>query len=69
MVWWRRDGRELYYFAADRGIMAVSVSTSPALEFGKPKLLFKAPKSIPNGPNAAPGNLGSVSRDGERAVF
>jgi Tol biopolymer transport system component len=69
MVWWRRDGRELYYFAADRGIMAVSVSTSPTLEFGKPKLLFKAPNSIPNGPNAAPGNLGSVSRDGERVVF
>ena len=69
MVWWRRDGRELYYFAMDRGIMAVSVSTSPALEFGKPKLLFKAPNSIPNGPNAAPGNLGSVSRDGERVVF
>jgi Tol biopolymer transport system component len=69
MVWWRRDGRELYYFAMDRGIMAISVSTSPALEFGKPKLLFKAPTSIPNGPNAAPGNLGSVSRDGERVVF
>src|SRR5215471_1600293 len=69
MVWWRRDGRELYYFGSDRGIMAVSVSTSPALEFGKPKLLFKAPNSIPNGPNAAPGNLGSVSRDGERVVF
>jgi Tol biopolymer transport system component len=69
MVWWRRDGRELYYFAADRGIMAVSVTTSPTLEFGRPKLLFKAPNSIPNGPNAAPGNLGSVSRDGERVVF
>jgi Tol biopolymer transport system component len=69
MVWWRRDGRELYYFAMDRGIMAVSVSTSPTLEFGKPKLLFKAPNSVPNGPNAAPGNLGSVSRDGERVVF
>jgi Tol biopolymer transport system component len=69
MVWWRRDGRELYYFAADRGIMAVSVSTAPALEFGKPRLLFKAPNSIPNGPNAAPGNAGSVSRDGERIVF
>jgi Tol biopolymer transport system component len=69
MVWWRRDGRELYYFAMDRGIMAVSVSTAPTLEFGKPKLLFKAPNSVPNGPNAAPGNLGSVSRDGERVVF
>jgi Tol biopolymer transport system component len=49
--------------------MAVSVSTSPTLEFGKPKLLFKAPNTVPNGPNAAPGNLGSVSRDGERVVF
>ena len=69
MVWWRRDGRELYYFAPDRGIMAVSVSTVPTLEFGRPKLLFKAPDTIPNGPNSAPGNLGSVSRDGERVVF
>src|SRR5262245_4814923 len=67
MVAWRRDGKELYYLAADRGIMAVSVTTSPDFEFGKPKMLFKAPDSIPV--TGTPGGLGAVSRDGQRAVF
>jgi Tol biopolymer transport system component len=67
MVAWRRDGQEMYYFAADRGIMAVSVSTSPAFEFGKPKLLFKAPDSIPI--SGTPGGYAGVSRDGQRFVF
>ena len=64
MVAWRRDGQELFYFAPDRGIMSVSVSTSPAFEFGKPKLLFKAPSSFPV--SGTPGGLASISRDGQR---
>jgi Tol biopolymer transport system component len=64
MVAWRRDGQELFYFAPDRGIMAVSVSTSPTFEFGKPKLLFKAPDSFPVA--GTPGGLASISRDGQR---
>jgi Tol biopolymer transport system component len=64
MVAWRRDGHELFYFAPDRGIMAVSVSTSPAFEFGKPKLLFKAPDSFPV--SGTPGGSASISRDGQR---
>jgi Tol biopolymer transport system component len=64
MVAWRLDGQELFYFAPDRGIMAVSVSTSPAFEFGKPKLLFKAPNSFPV--SGTPGGLASISRDGQR---
>jgi len=64
MVAWRRDGQEMYYLAADRGIMAVSVSTSPTFEFGKPKLLFKAPDSFPMA--GTPGGLAGVSRDGQR---
>jgi Tol biopolymer transport system component len=67
MVSWRRDGKEFYYFAGDRGIMAVSITTSPDFEFSKPKLLFKAPDSIPV--TGTPGGLGAVSRDGQRAVF
>ena len=43
MANWRRDGKELYYLAADRGIMAVPVTTSPDFEFGKPTLLFRPP--------------------------
>ncbi|HWU38620.1 MAG TPA: hypothetical protein VN203_13310, partial [Candidatus Acidoferrum sp.] len=64
MAFWRRDGKELYYLAADRGVMAVSVSTAPAFEFGKPKLLFRPPAAIPVTPGTA-----SISRDGERVVM
>ena len=67
MVWWRRDGRELYYLAADRGIMAVDVNTTATFEFGKPRLLFKLPDSV--AVTGTPGGLGSVSRDGQRVVF
>jgi hypothetical protein len=44
--------------------MSVSVSISPAFEFGKPKLLFKAPDSFPV--SGTPGGLASISRDGQR---
>jgi len=64
MAFWRRDGQELYFLAADRSIMAVSVSTSPALEIGKPRLLFHPAEEIA----VAPGTS-SVSRDGERFVI
>jgi Tol biopolymer transport system component len=63
MGFWRQDGKEFYYLAADRGFMAVEVSTSPAFEFGKPRLLFRLPEAV----NVAPGNT-SVSRDGQRFV-
>jgi Tol biopolymer transport system component len=64
MAFWRRDGKELYYLGADRSIMAVSVSTAPALEIGKPKVLFHPAEEIA----VAPGSS-SVSRDGERFVI
>jgi dipeptidyl aminopeptidase/acylaminoacyl peptidase len=64
MAFWRRDGKELYYLAADRSMMAVSVSTSPALEVGKPRVLFHPAAEIA----VAPG-MSSVSRDGERFVI
>src|SRR5205823_5285809 len=64
MAFWRRDGKELYYLAADRGIMAVGVSTTPAFEFGKPKLLFRPPDAVTVGPGTA-----NISRDGERVVI
>src|SRR5262245_49597747 len=67
MVAWRADGRELYYLAPDRGVMAVGVRTDSGFEFGKPKLLFKAPESIPV--TGTPGALASVGRDGERFLF
>jgi Tol biopolymer transport system component len=64
MAFWRRDGKQLYYLAADRSVMAVEVSTSPAFEFGKPKVLFRPADSVAVAPGTA-----SVSRDGERFVI
>jgi Tol biopolymer transport system component len=66
MAFWRRDGKELYYLAADRAVMAVEVGTAPAFQFGKPKLLFRPTAEILTG--VAPGTA-SVSRDGERFVI
>jgi Tol biopolymer transport system component len=63
-VYWRRDGKEIYYVAADnRGLMVVEVSTAPRFELGKPQLLFRLPDGIPFDPNSS-----SVSRDGQRVV-
>jgi len=67
MAAWRADGKELYYLAADRGVMAVNVRTESGFEFGKPRTLFKAPESIPV--QGTPGALASVGRDGERFLF
>jgi Tol biopolymer transport system component len=38
---WRRDGRELYYIGGDGWLMAVPVTTSPAVDVGKPERLFQ----------------------------
>ena len=75
MASWRQDGRELYYLGAGRSVMAVEVNTAQSFEFGRPRLLFKAPNAIPvvglpnmmN--NRIPGDFGHASRDGERVVF
>ena len=66
MAFWRRDGKELYYLAADRGVMAVEVNTGGPGQFGKPKLLFRPASEITAG--VAPGTA-SVSRDGERFII
>ena len=50
MAFWRRDGKELYYLAADRAVMAVSVTTSPTIEFGKPRVLFSLSEATPIAP-------------------
>jgi Tol biopolymer transport system component len=63
MGFWRQDGKEFYYLAADRGFMAVDVSTSPTFEFGKPRLLFRLPEALGVSVGTA-----SISRDGERFV-
>lgn len=64
MGFWREDGKEFYYLAADRGFMAVEVDTSsPAFQFGKPRPLFRLSEALGVSVGTA-----SVSRDGERFV-
>jgi Tol biopolymer transport system component len=67
MVWWRRDGQELYFMGPERAVMVVQVKAGQDFEFSRPRTLFKAPDAIPL--QGTPGGLGSVSRDGERVVF
>jgi Tol biopolymer transport system component len=58
---WRTDGREIYYLAEDRKLMAVSVGAGPS--FGIPKPLFQT--RVPAGVN--PNRTHYVpSRDGQR---
>ena len=66
MVFWRRDGKELYYLAADRAIMAVEIGAGSSPTFSKPRVLFRPPSEIVSA--VGPGNA-SVSRDGERFVI
>jgi Tol biopolymer transport system component len=65
MTFWRKDGQELFYMAADRSVMSVDVGTGPA-PFGKPRVLFRPPADVLAGIN--PGTA-SVSRDGEKFVI
>ena len=44
---WRRDGRELFYLAPDRTMMAVDVTTGAALENGTPHPLFRTQAPFP----------------------
>ena len=47
---WRDDGKELFYLAPDRGLMAVSVRTGVTVEPGPPTRLFQTLMSnVPNG--------------------
>jgi Tol biopolymer transport system component len=59
---WRGDAKEFYYLAADRSIMAVEVSTSGPVTFGKPKVIYRIPDSIG-------GTAGDISRTGELMVM
>lgn len=67
MLHWRDDGREIFFRGMnldsnDLLVMSVDVTTTPTFRTGTPKLLFKLP-----GPLG--GNLGNISRDGQRFVF
>ncbi len=67
MLHWRADGKEIFFRGQnlesnDLLVVSVDVETTPAFKPGTPKVLFKLPGPIG-------GNLGNISRDGQRFVF
>ena len=56
---WVDGGKELYYMARDRSVMAAEVSTSPSFSFQKPRLLFRQEVPVPD-------QLMYISGNGER---
>ena len=67
LIQWRQDGKELYYLAADGGVMAAAVTTAPSFTSAPTTLLFRAPDTIPL--TGTPGGLAGISADGQRFVF
>ena len=67
MIFWRQDGKEMYYLTPDWEVMAVEVTTTPTFQAGTPRLLFKLPGRGPWFGN--PQQWKNVSRDGQRFVF
>jgi Tol biopolymer transport system component len=61
---WRADGGEIFYTAADGGVMAVEVTTGANLAVGTPTLLFGLSEAVEILPTTT-----NVSRDGERVVI
>ena len=67
MLHWRADGKEVFFRglnleSSDLLVMSVEVATAPTFTVGTPRMLFKLPGPIG-------GNLGNISRDGQRFVF
>ena len=48
---WRRDGRELFYVAGDRKLMAVDIKLGTSMEMGTPVALFQTQVSAFTSPN------------------
>jgi hypothetical protein len=66
-IFWRRDGKELFYLSLPPGqaIMAVEVQSEAPLRFGAPRVVFKIPNPI-----GAPAQLSNISTpDGQRVVL
>jgi len=65
MIFWRQDGKEMYYMTRDWEVMAVDVTTTPAFQAGTPRLLFKLPGPLPGNP----AQWKNVSSDGQQFIF
>lgn len=63
---WRRDGKELFYMAADRRLMAVPVTTGAAFQPGPPAVLFET-HLLDSDPYLQPQY--DVTRDGQRFLL
>ena len=59
-IFWRQDGKEMYFLTRDREIMAVDVTSAPKLQAGMPRALFRISDPLASG--------GDVSPDGQRFV-
>jgi len=57
---WRADGRELFYVAPNRKMMAVAVTNTSEFRVGTPFPLFQIPPG---------GIMGDVTADGKRFLF
>jgi Tol biopolymer transport system component len=66
---WRKDGKELFYYAPNGQLMAVPIKGEAALEVGAPVPLFRP--GLLNGPNNATGFRAQydVTRDGQRFLL
>jgi eukaryotic-like serine/threonine-protein kinase len=62
---WRRDGKEIFYLAADGSLMAVATTAGAALDAGRPSRLFQTKMSPISTPNTTR-NQYVVSADGQR---
>jgi len=58
---WRQDGKEIYFLTRDREVMAVDITTTPKLQVGTARLLFKIADPL--------AGAGDVSPDGERFII
>jgi hypothetical protein len=61
---WRRDGKELFYMAPDKNLMAVPIATNNSFAPGSPVALFAT--RTPAGNSTGERNHFTVSADGER---
>ena len=67
MLHWRADGKEIFFRGLeldsdDLVMMAAAVETTPAFKADAPKVLFRIPGPVKDGP-------GAVSREGQRFVL
>jgi len=66
MIFWRQDGKEMYYLTPDWEVMAVDDSATPTFQARTPQVVFRLQGPSPEGSRNLSKN---VSRDGQRFVF